>query len=415
MNFRPLFLILLFFTPLLRAESLEEVTRAALANNASIRAATSRWNAARARVPQAAAWDDLKVSADSRLARFVRVAPDSFTDQTLAVEQMIPVSGKNRSRARVAAAEALSAFEDVRRRQLDVVVKTRAAYFRLANAQAQIELNRKSFVSLRQIAEAARSGYEVGTRTVADVFTAENEASRLLENRRDLERAVAEGQSQLNVLMNRDAFAPLGQPEESAVRDATFSLPELRALMLAHRPEIRIAQSKVAAETARLQLARRDWIPDPAVNLKAQRYNSAAQAASELDAGVSFSVPWLNARKYSAENAEAAENLAAAGQDLRAAQTEAAGLLRDALQKIETAHHHVELFRARIVPLARQTFDVTQLGYESGKSGFPEWLTAQRNLRDAEAMAREHLADYQIAVAELEGVVGAELPAQHSH
>lgn len=100
MNFRPLFLILLFFTPLLRAESLEEVTRAALANNASIRAATSRWNAARARVPQAAAWDDLKVSADSRLARFVRVAPDSFTDQTLAVEQMIPVSGKTvRARA----------------------------------------------------------------------------------------------------------------------------------------------------------------------------------------------------------------------------------------------------------------------------------------------------------------------------
>ena len=50
-----------------------------------------------------------------------------------------------------------------------------------------------------------------------------------------------------------------------------------------------------------------------------------------------------------------------------------------------------------------------RFSYESGKASFLDWISAQRNVRDIEAMAREHLADYQVAVAELEAVVGADL------
>ena len=86
-------------------------------------------------------------------------------------------------------------------------------------------------------------------------------------------------------------------------------------------------------------------------------------------------------------------------------------LLRDQLEKIETAHHHVELFSDKLVPQARQAFEATRFSYESGKASFLDWISAQRNLRDLEATAREHLTDYQVAVAELEAVIGAELYA----
>src|SRR5205085_5793140 len=112
--------------------TLGAVTDAVLANNAAIHEARAKWDAMKQRVPQAAAWDDLKVSASTRLARFVDVATNSFTDQMLSVEQMIPISGKNRSRERIAAAEALAALEEVRRKELDAVAKARAAFFRLA-------------------------------------------------------------------------------------------------------------------------------------------------------------------------------------------------------------------------------------------------------------------------------------------
>src|SRR5689334_12160146 len=184
--------------------SLGEVTRNVLARNPSIEEARQKWEAAKKRVIQEAAWDDLKVSANSVTARFVSIAPNAFSDQSLSIEQAIPISGKNRSRARVATAEAIVAFEEMRRQQLDVVTQARRAYFRLANACAQLELNRKNCQSVADIAKINRAGYEVGKQNVAEVFVAETEAVKLLEAGRDLERELSDAQSQLNVLMNRD-------------------------------------------------------------------------------------------------------------------------------------------------------------------------------------------------------------------
>jgi len=392
--------------------SLREVTNAVLANNPAIKEGENRWRAAKARVTQASAWDDLKVSGDSRVKRFVEIPPNAFMDQSATVEQLIPVTGKNLVRARGAAAEALSIFEEVRRAELDVIAKARASYFRLANAYDQLEINDKNLTSLRQIADISRSKYETGVESAANVLVAETDYSKLLEARRDLERNLSDAQSQLNTLMNRDAFAPLSAPAAANINEANLSLSGLRAITLAQRPEVQMAHAKIDMEKSRLDLAHRAWIPDPALMVKGQRYNDAAQAVSELDAGISFTVPWLNPTKYSAGVREARENVGAAEQAFDREEKEALRLLRDQLEKIETAHHHVELFRDKLVPQARQAFEATRFSYESGKASFLDWITAQRNLRDIEATAREHLADYQVAVAELEAVIGAELYAR---
>jgi len=389
--------------------SLGEVTSIVLANNPAIQQALRKWSAAKARVTQEAAWDDLKVGGSSRAARFVDIAPNSFTDQTVSVEQIIPLTGKNLARARAAAADAGASYEQARREQLDVLAQTRTSYFRLLNANAQLELNRKNLTSLRQIAEVSRSRYEVGKASAAEPLEGEVEASKLLESEQDILRNISAEQSQLNVLMNRDAFAPLGRPEQTKVKSTVPSMEQARALALANRPEIKIAQAKIDMEKSRLALARRNWIPDPAVTVQAQRYNDSRQAASELDAGVSFTVPWVNPGKYSAAVREAKENFAAAQHGFDQVNAESLGLLRDALQKVHTAKHHVELFRDKLVPQARQAFEANQFAYETGKASFLEWITAQRNLRDLEAMGQQHVADYYAALAELEAVVGTDL------
>ena len=389
--------------------SLDEVTNVVLANNPAIKEAENRWRAAKERVPQAAAWDDLKVAGDSEFHRYINVPPNAFMDQSLTVEQLVPITGKNLVHARAAAAEALSIFEEVRRAELDVISKARAAYFRLANAYDQLEINSKNLTSLRQIADISRTRYENGLESAANVLVAETDHSKLLETQSDLERNLSDAQSQLNTLMNRDAFAPLDAPVAATVNQPSLSLNRLRAITLAQRPEVQMARAKIDTEKSKLQLAHRAWIPDPALMVKGQRYNDAAQAVSELDAGVSFTVPWVNFRKYSAGVREAGANVAAAEHGFDREQKEALRLLRDQLEKIETFHHHVELFRDKLVPQARQAFEATRLSYESGKATFLDWISAQRNLRGIEATAREHLSDYQVAVAELEAIIGAQL------
>jgi outer membrane protein, heavy metal efflux system len=396
--------------------SLDEVTNVVLANNPAIKAAQEKWQAMKARVPQAAAWEDLRAQARSRVARYVSIPPNAFTDQSFMLQQEVPISGKNLSRARAATAEAGAAFEDFRRTQLDVLSRARAAFHRLANEYAQLEVNQRNVDLLNQFAEVSGQRYEVGNASQGDVLTAQTDAAKLLEAQSDILRRISDAQSQLNVLMNRPAQAPLAQPSQIPFQLPHLSLQALQAVALSARPEMQRAQNRVEAERFRVQLANRQWFPDPTLDVQAQRYNGAGQAVSELDVGVSFGLPFLNQRKYSAAVTEAQRTFESAQHELEATRTETLGLVRDQLKKIETAAHHYELYSDKILPLARQAVQSNRVAYETSSANFLELITAQRVLQDVESAHVSHLADYQVAVAELDAIVGIEdwLPSKNS-
>ena len=121
---------------------------------------------------------------------------------------------------------------------------------------------------------------------------------------------------------------------------------------------------------------------------------------------MSINVPWLNGKKYRAEEREAQGGLSAAESDFVSAQTESLGLLRNQLEKIETLHHHIELYRDNLLPTARQTVASYQADYETDKATLLVLLSSQRNLRELETMYNQDLTDYRVALAELESLVG---------
>jgi outer membrane protein TolC len=328
---------------------------------------------------------------------------------------MIPISGKNRSKERIAAAEAIATFEDFRREQLDVISKTKASYFRLANIYLLLDLNQEEETTLAQTLDATKAKLEVGTQSQADYLTTQVERQKIIEARRDLEEKLSDEQSKLKVLMNQDPFSPLGRPVVNDRMMYDLSTEHLRNLTLANRPEIRQAQSMVIEASEKIQLAKREWIPDPSVMLQAEHYNAGSQAVSELNAGVSIDLPWFNAKKYRAGESEAQSDYLAAQKTLEGAQTEALGMLRDQLEKIETRHHHIELYRDQLLPTARQTVSSYQADYETDKTTLIQVLTAENNLRDLETMYNQDLTDYRVAIAELESLVGADLNAANAH
>jgi cobalt-zinc-cadmium efflux system outer membrane protein len=389
--------------------SLSQVIAAVLEHNPMIQSARAKWAAARERIPQAGAWEDLKVGTNIVLGRFVSVPANAFTDQMVSIEQMIPLSGKNRSKERAAAAEALGAFEEARRQELDVIAKAKASYYQIANFYQLLDINDADEASLVQSVDTTRTKFEVGTQTQADLLLAENERQKIIEARRDIEQKLSDEESALNVLMNRDPFAPLGHPAVSGDNSLPAPPERLRQLVLANRPEVREAQTKVTAAKAKLELAKREWIPDPTVSLEAERYNAASQFVSQVGGGVSINVPWLNGKKYRAEEREAQGELSAAESDLVSAQTESLGLLRNQLEKIETLHHHLELSRDNLLPTARRTVASYQADYETDKATLLVLLSSQRDLRDLETMYNQDLTDYRVALAELESLVGLDL------
>src|SRR5579859_1823134 len=76
--------------------TLDGVVGEVVSNNPAVKAARAKWEAMKEVVPQAVAWEDARGEVDSVLGRFVDVPNNSFSDQKFAVEQTLPVSGRNR-------------------------------------------------------------------------------------------------------------------------------------------------------------------------------------------------------------------------------------------------------------------------------------------------------------------------------
>ena len=399
------------FVPPSAALSLDWVLGEVLTNNATLKGAGANWRALRERVPQERAWDDPRAGVDFKVARFVDIPADGMVDQTLSVEQTIPLAGKNKLRAHAATAEASAGGEAYRQRQLDVLARAQASYYRLANAYGQWEINRRSSSFLEQIVQSARHKLESGQETQGTVLTAETDLASLDESAFDFERQVADEEALLNTLMNHPADAPLGRPAPPPFAEVDLSFDRVEAAALAHRPELLAASKKIEAARARLEASRRNWIPEPSLRLAADRYNGTSQGVDDVMAGVSFNLPWFQHEKYAAATRENREVLSGARYELDALRTETAQMVREQLTKIQTFRHHYQLFRDKVAPLARQSIEASRISYESGQAGLTQVLAARKNAQESESMLLQHLTDYQIALAELTSLAGAPLAA----
>ena len=99
---------------------------------------------------------------------------------------------------------------------------------------------------------------------------------------------------------------------------------------------------------------------------------------------------------------------------VRSANLRPLALVRDQLKKIQTSATQYELYRDKILPLARQTVEASRAAYEASNGGFLELITTRRTMQDVESAALNHLADHEAAVAELDAIIGGTRPDRES-
>jgi len=386
--------------------AIETVLQEIRTTNPQLRAARERVEAAKERLPQAAAWDDPMVGIDFERSDSRRLT--TYNDAEVMVSQALPLTGKPARRKAIASAEIAVAEAALHQLELDLEMRAQTNFFRLANAQAQLDVNARNIALLRQLVEVTRAKYESGRQRQADVLIIETELARLEEVRIDELRGYTEAQTALNALMNRAPDIALGRAVVPEFKPVELSLETLQQHAAAHRPQLAEAESRIAVAEARVALAKRERYPDPEVRIEARQFNGdALYRFREYDTGVFITLPWVNSRKYRAAIREAQRMVDAETHERAALATETAAMVRDVWQRLQTFQHHVELFRDRLLPLARQSVDALRSNYESDRATLPEVLTTQQTVQEVEAMFYHHLTEYFIAQAELIPLVGA--------
>ncbi len=388
------------------ALTLEQVVADIRAHHPQLLADSARAAADRERIAQSTAWADPVAGLEIQRDTNNRLL--SYDHAEFQLTQKIPLSGNRDRRRALATAEATVSAASVRTREWLLIADARDAFFQLLRAREQLALLRDTDRLLAQAADLVRSRLATGTGNLNSLLAAETERAQLHERVIALGREAADAAAKLNLARNLPAQSPVGELAPPALPAAFATLEEAQARALARRPELREAEARIAVAELARDLADRVWRPDPEVMLRARHANGASQAFDGYDTAVSVSLPWLNNSKYRSAQREADRRREAATLDAAALRTRTAADVREMWQRLVTSRENVELYRDRLLPLARSAVENTRSALVSGQSNLFDLVSAEKNLRAAQTSLANNLADYHRAAALLETLTGAD-------
>lgn len=239
------------------------------------------------------------------------------------------------------------------------------------------------------------------------------EASRATVAVNRTQLTVLEAQGRLTVARQRLAIqwgdAHPSFPSAAGALDVLPARPELPDVLyqLKDHPALARWPDEMQRRRSELELASAQAVPNVVVSGGFRHF------AENDDMGVVFGVsvplPLFNRNQGAILSAQA--TMEAADAALEVARRSLLAEVHEQYQALITASAEDDSLRLNALPLARQVFEATQIGYREGKFSLFEVLDAQRALFETRSAQVEAEARYQIAIAELERLTAKSVDA----
>jgi len=326
------------------------------------------------------------------------------------VGQDLPGRGKRNARAAVAEKDSALAAADVAIRSRQIVNEIKQAYTALFIARKASEVHLESVDLLERIADAAQSKYASGRGMQQDALKPVIELSKLHGDviMHDQEAGLAV--ARLNILLNRPPESPIGPLEEPREQLLLPASSELQQLAVANQPELQRARLEIERADAEVTSARLERKPDFNVQAGYMLLPNDTDGVLAKLAVTWPNAPWSRGR-IDAKVAEQSAAATAARSRERATENTVRLAVQEAYIRAQAAQDRAALFRTTILPQAGQGFDVSRAAYQADRGDFQSVLDAERSLLDFRLEYFRALADFSLALADLERAVGVELPA----
>jgi outer membrane protein TolC len=382
---------------------LAALVREALANNPDVIRARAAGQAEEEAVPLAGALENpvLELALDEQ-----PFDGDGSGQRQVGLSQEIPFPGKRGNRTAAARGQADAARELARAAEREVIAEVKVAYWELFLQENRTAILGESRAALADVIEAARSRYETGLGGQQDLLLAMVEGSKLDGEILHTEAVTAAARSQVNLLLGRDAEAPLGRTAAESLTPFDASLADLLAAAGVAQPSVRAAESEVAAAAAQARLARVAARPDLEVGAM---YMQNPEGTDEWRASLGITLPVWKGRKEDAASRAAARRHDAALGGLDAERLRAAAAVEEQYSHVASERQIVELYRREILPQAELAYRSARAGYLAGRETFLVLLEAVRTSLELRESYYEYFADSEMHLAWLEEAVGQDL------
>ncbi len=413
------FIILGVVSPLSAEDSrpaplkLSALIEEALSKNPDILAAKSKWEVLRERPPQAGSLDDPMVGLG-----IVNLPTDTFsfrqedmTMKEISVTQKVPYPGKRPLRSEMAQKEAEAAYSDYEEAKNKISRDMKTAYYELFYINKAIQVTEKNREVLKLLNQIAETKYSVGEGIHTDVFKAQVELSKMIDELIMLSQNKRSLKARINTLLHQPPFATLGEPEELSFEKFSAEPEELVKAAMASRPLLQSMKRMVERNQAGLKMAERDYYPDFDFKLAyGQRDDgSMGRRADMVTAMVAINLPLWYKTKQDRKVAESQKDIQAAKDQLSAMTNEIRFMISDKLTEVERAERQLELLKTGIIPLATLSLDSAMASYRVNKVDFITVLDSLMTLFRYEIQYYRLLTDSRKSIAEIEAAVGKSL------
>ena len=394
---------------------LQELVRDTLERNAGLATAIAVARASLQKSPQAQALPDPVIGLTGYLSSpETRVGPQRLV---ATLSQRLPWSGKRSLRQQAALHRSEALVSEVSARRLDLVTEVRRLSLEIAYLDAYrkvVETDRETLIHYEQLARARYAsgvGIEQGVIKIqAEITKDENRLLDIATRRATLVAA-------LNGLRDRPQESPV--PEIALPRDTRTAPPlaVVRARALEARPEMDAATAEIDRADTLVELARKDYRPDVTVGatygLVTGRDVPGGLAPPDngrdiFGLSLSLNLP-IKRGRLDAGLEEAADRRLAAVEHRRDVGATVDRAVGELVERLRLSGEQVELFERVLLIQAEQSLRSAESGYAAGNLNSLDLLDAERVLLDVRTGIERARADHAIALARLEGAIGAPL------
>lgn len=395
-------------------EDLPRLVQTALANNPELKASDARWQMFRNRIAQARSFDDpmlmLKIQNGVVKDPF-NFGRDPMTQKVIGISQQLPFFGKRALKGEVAAKEAESYRWSVDERKLELTRMVKEAYYQIYFVDKSLEIIDKNIRVIDDFITLAETKYSVGQGVQQDVYKSQLERSKMLDMRITLEQQRKTLSANLNALLYRSPDVSVGKIPDFAETPFSLTAEELRTTAYENRPLLRSYKALIEKGEAGHKLAEKEFYPDFNVGfeyMQRDRIDEMERGDNMYSLGVTFNLPVRRERRYAALS-ESSSEIRMATEESNSLRNSINSGISDLLAQLERRKKLIELYRTGIIPQSQQTLESATINYRVNKVDFLTLLDSLITLFNYEREYYDSQADYQMRLAQLEALVGAQL------
>ncbi|HEY5648859.1 MAG TPA: TolC family protein, partial [Nitrospiria bacterium] len=395
--------------------TLEKAVEEALSNNPGLAEIRARAEAL-AEIPyQAGSLPDprLNLNAMNLPTDSFDLSQEPMTQLQVGVSQVFPFPGKRDLRREAAEYEAQAALSNVREAELRLIRDVKSLWWTLFFLDRESEIVRGNQELLRQFLTIAETKYKVGRGLQQDVLLAQLELSKLLESDIQLRGRRRGQEARLNALLNRATNIPIQLPD--LIDERLPEVPSEDMLLqqaIKSRPLLAGQEQQIDAARARLGLARREYYPDLMLGgiygLRSGSNPDGSERSDFASMMLSISIPLYSKNKQGRAVEQRGRELSGKEFALQAKRDEVKAQISETFSDYWSLREQAELFKAGIIPQAKQTVASMLAGYQVNKVDFLNLVRSQITLYNYETQYWKTLSEANQALANLAAAAGGE-------